>query len=467
MKLRRFSPSSRRPSLGVFPLFVALVVAVVAACLDPSLTSASPGPEAAATLPTIAGVSPMPNDVAVPPAWLPPGADSPDEGPSTAIFPPQRITFRFNHKWHASIGVQCTTCHAGVPQSTNTREKLLPQPTTCDGCHGTDHSNVNAVLPGPATRGQCAFCHLGYAPSDGNHVAPLEMPRPNLNFTHKKHIEHGFKCIQCHGDVAQLELATRDQLPRMAGCFGCHQQTDSAGPHAAKSACTTCHLREFGEGAHVPAETLPSTGGRIRTVFATGVLKPPQWLHDSQHTPDWIQRHREVAAADSQFCANCHTEDYCTNCHDGRVRPRNIHPADYINMHPVEARMATQRCTSCHQEQSFCLTCHMRLGITRTGPSGVAEGQGTRFHPPKSLWSEPPVNPGFHSFEAERNLNACVSCHVERDCVACHGSQAMGGSGFNPHNAGFMARCSTQFRRNPRPCFVCHEQGDSQLAECR
>ena len=363
------------------------------------------------------------------------------------------------------MGVPCTTCHAAAPMSDTAKDSLLPAPTTCDGCHGTDHSNPNAVLPGSGTRGACAFCHLGYAPSDGNLVAPIDIPRPNLIFTHRKHLAQGFKCAQCHGEVGQLELATRDQLPRMEGCFGCHQQPDSAGAHAAKSTCTTCHLRELGEGQlHPASESLRSSGGRIRTVFTTGVLKPPQWLHDAQHTPDWIQRHREVAASDSQFCANCHTEDYCTNCHDGRVRPRDIHPADFISMHPIEARMATQKCTACHQEQSFCLTCHMRLGITMSGPQGVREAG--RFHPPKSLWSDAPVTPAHHGFEAERNLNACVSCHTERDCVTCHGGAGIG-AGFNPHRAGFQATCTAQFRRNPRPCLVCHEPQESVLAECR
>ena len=197
-------------------------------------------------------------------------------------------------------------------------------------------------------------------------------------------------------------------------------------------------------------------GGRIRTVFASGTLKPPQWFHDSQHTPDWIMRHRQVAAADSAFCANCHTENYCTDCHDGRVRPRDIHPADYISMHPIEARMATQKCTSCHQEQSFCLTCHMRLGITMSVPAAVRESG--RFHPPKTIWSDAPRQPGHHAFEAERNLNACVSCHTERDCVTCHGGLGIGG-GFDPHRAGFVASCGRQYRRNPRPCLVCHEPG--------
>ena len=202
----------------------------------------------------------------------------------------------------------------------------------------------------------------------------------------------------------------------------------------------------------------------MKTLFASGVLEPPRWLHNSQHTPDWIERHKQVAGTDSEFCSNCHTEDYCTACHDGRVKPRSIHPNDYISMHPIEARMATQRCTSCHNEQSFCLSCHQRLGITMSGPPSLRESG--RFHPPKQVWSDAPRQAGHHSFEAERNLNACVSCHIERDCIVCHGAQGIGG-GFNPHRSGFAAGCSTQFRRNPRPCLACHEPGAQELSQCR
>jgi hypothetical protein len=452
----------RAKSHAFLPLLAVLIAAAILALFAQDTSAADAPPPA----PVVTGISPMPNNAAVPANFLPPGADSPDEGPSVAIYPPQRVTLRFNHKWHATgMGVECTTCHQHVPTSDSTKDSLVPVGTTCDGCHGTDHSDPNQVLAGTKTRGQCAFCHLGYAPSDGNMVAPLDMPRPNLNYSHRKHLAQGMKCQQCHGEVEQLEQATRDQLPRMAGCLTCHQAPDSAGEHAAKSSCTTCHLREHGEGpVHRREETFSLSGGRIRTVFASGTLTPPRWFHDSGHTPDWIQRHREVAAADSQFCASCHTEDYCTDCHDGRVRPRNIHPADYISMHPIEARMSTQKCTSCHQEQSFCLTCHMRLGITMSGPPAVRESG--RFHPPKTIWSDAPKQPGHHAFEAERNLNACVACHTERDCVTCHGGAGIGG-GFNPHNAGFTSKCSTMFRRNPRPCMVCHQPGESALAVCR
>jgi hypothetical protein len=205
-------------------------------------------------------------------------------------------------------------------------------------------------------------------------------------------------------------------------------------------------------------------GGRLKTAFPSGVMNPPRWLHNAQHSPDFIQRHKMVAANDSQFCANCHKEDFCVGCHDGRVRPRNIHPADYLNLHPVEARLATQRCTSCHREQSFCLSCHQRLGVSMSGATGVREPG--RFHPAQTEWSDAPRRPGHHAFEAMRNLNACVSCHVERDCVVCHGGQGVGG-GFNPHSAGFSASCASQMRRNPRPCFVCHDPGAPVLRRCQ
>ena len=421
--------------------------------------SASPPAQPMPTMPLsmTGGLAPLPNDQHVPSKLLPPGTFEPDTGPSTVIYPVQTLTVRFNHKLHVGkdVGATCRTCHAAAYGSGSVSDRLLPSPLVCDSCHKSDHSDMNKVVAGPATtpNGQCAFCHNGYKPSDGNAVAKMVMPRANMVFNHKKHVDRNIGCAQCHGAVQELELSTRDQLPRMRGCFGCHQMPDSAARGDAKSACETCHVR--GQGGEA---------GRMKTMFASGVLMPPRWLHNAAHTPDFIERHKFVAGNDSQFCANCHSENYCTACHDGRVRPRSIHPNDYLSMHPIEARQASQKCTSCHREQSFCLGCHQRAGVSMTGPTGAKDSG--RFHPAKMVWSDAPRKPGHHAYEAERNINACVSCHVERDCVICHGAQGIGG-GFNPHKNGFAGGCSTQFRRNPRPCFVCHDPGSARLAQCR
>jgi hypothetical protein len=426
---------------ALLPLLVVLAVVPLAL----AATAEAPPP--------VHGLAPLPDDRKVPAKLLPPGAFDPDTGPSDVIYPAQHITLRFDHAKHLSkdMGLTCKTCHPGAFQSASATDSLIPSGTTCDACHSTDHTNRTKVTPGDDAMGQCAFCHLGYKRGDGNSVAELQLPRANLLFNHKVHADRNIGCSQCHGAVDQLELATRDQLPRMRGCFHCHQMPDAASRGEAHSACDTCHLRG-------------DRGTVVRTMFASGTLLPPRWLHNAEHTPDFIERHKWIAADDSQFCSNCHREDFCTDCHDGRVRPRSIHPNDYLNMHAVEARMATERCTSCHRDQSFCVTCHMRVGVAESSPPNARDSG--RFHPAKSMWSDPPMKPGHHGFEAERNLNACVSCHTERDCVTCHGALGVGAR-FNPHKGSFPAGCATQYRRNPRPCLTCHDPTDAVLAQCR
>jgi hypothetical protein len=426
------------PFLPLLPLFALLLVVPMALAEAP---------------PTVHGLAPLPDDKRVPHRLLPPGSFEQDPGPSDVIFPQQHLTVRFNHAKHVSkeIGATCKTCHGAAFKSNSANDTLIPPGTVCDACHSSDHTDLNKVQAGDEDMGKCGYCHLGYKPEDGNRVAELALPRANLIFGHKAHVDRNIGCPQCHGPVDQLELATRDQLPRMRGCFNCHQSPDSASAGDAKSACDTCHFRG-------------DRGTTIKYMYASGTLSPPRWLHNAEHTPDFIERHKFVAADDSRFCANCHKEDFCTDCHDGRVRPRTIHPSDYLNMHAIEARMETQRCTSCHRLQSFCIDCHMRAGVSESSPT-LAKDSG-RFHPPKSIWSDPPMRPGSHGFEAERNLNQCVSCHTERDCVACHGGLGIG-AGFNPHPSGFVGGCATQFRRNPRPCYTCHEPSDGVLAQCR
>ncbi len=405
---------------------------------------------------TASGLALMSSDDQVPLKWLPPGAvgQGQDRGPSEAIFPPQRLTLHFNHNTHTKgQHLPCTACHDRARTSESVADILTPKAATCDSCHGTDHADLNAVraATGAEAPTSCGFCHVGYRETDGNRVAKFELPRANMVFNHKAHAARNIGCQQCHGQVEELELATRDQMPRMLGCVRCHQHPDPDARGEAKATCDTCHLK-----------STAGDGGRIRTTFPSGTMHPQRWLRNAEHTPDFVQRHKYVAANDSQFCANCHKEDFCTNCHDGRVRPRSIHPNDYLSMHAIEGRLATQKCTSCHREQSFCLGCHQRTGVSMSGPVKDAG----RFHPPKAEWSDPPRRPGHHSFEANRNLNACVSCHIERDCVTCHGGQGIGG-GFNPHPGTFASGCGSLLRRNPRPCYVCHDPGAQALERCR
>ncbi|MGK4005640.1 cytochrome c3 family protein [Sorangium sp. So ce1036] len=399
------------------------------------------------------GLYPMPDDAEVPLAWMPPGTSA-TPIPSDEIYPPQTITIRFNHKKHVKgLRQTCRSCHEGAYTSGAVTDRLLPRPAqTCDNCHDVDHSDLTQVKAGTNENGQCAYCHIGEDAGSGGKVAPLILPHANLRFPHKKHTDRNIKCSQCHGKVDRLELATREQLPRMAGCFTCHNMSGAAQGDA-KSDCDVCHL------------TQPD--GRLMTAFSTGDLLPPRWLHNAAHTPDWLERHKQIAANDSAFCGTCHTESYCTDCHDGKIRPRTVHPNDFLSMHPQAARQDNPRCVTCHQEQTFCADCHRRTGVARDAPS-AARPAGRRFHPPPAEWTSAPRGAKHHAWEAERNLNACVSCHTERDCATCHATRGLsGGQGLNPHPLGFESKCRTALSRNPRPCLVCHQSNDSSLKRCR
>jgi hypothetical protein len=452
-------------------LLLTLLAALVSWC------SGMP-PARAGSQPLEHGLSELPDTDAVPDSLRPPGAFADDGGPSPVIFPEQATPLRFNHKKHVKgLGISCTTCHSSAKTSQQAADSLLPAATRCDACHGTNHRQLSAVTSDePRPLGQCSFCHRGYDPKRPNVVARVLLPKPNLRFNHRKHVVSArMPCARCHGKVDELELATRDQLPRMKECITCHVLGDagqsssaltSAAPtgHARRpsGACPTCHLTE--------------PNGMLKTTFASGRLSPPPWLHDAGHGSDFIERHKNVAGDDSQFCANCHQERFCVACHDGSVRPRKIHPNDFISQHPMAARQDNPRCSSCHQQQSFCLSCHQRAGVALSGPIANFARRG-RFHPPKSIWTDGPRTGSHHAWEAERNLNACVSCHQERDCASCHATRGVGGRGMSlpagagqgvdPHPAGFGARCQGALRQNARPCLTCHALNDPELLKCR
>ena len=380
----------------------------------------------------------------------PPGAAG-DTGPSRAIFPAQSIPLRFNHASHIAMGQTCLQCHPAAATSQQTSDRLLPQPQVCDQCHGTRHVDVGMVQPGAEPKGACPFCHLGYDPAKPQLVQRVVLPEPAIRVNHRAHAARKIGCGQCHGAVQEVALATADQMPRMKGCYRCHDlPAESRG--AAPEGCPTCHI------------TVP--GGRLQTHLPSGVLRPPRWLGRANHDAGFVERHKRVAGDNSRLCASCHTEDDCASCHDGRIRPRGIHPNDFLSMHPVAARQNSPRCSSCHQAQSFCKTCHQRAGITMSGSPWARREQG-RFHPPPEVFSSGTRTPRHHAWEAQRNLSACVSCHTERDCASCHASRNGGGLGVNPHPAGFLSRCSTAFRRNPRPCLVCHDPSEQVLGSCR
>ncbi len=339
---------------------------------------------------------------------------------STLIYPPQRIGVRMNHALPAHAALRCERCHVGATDSTRAADSLLPTEASCSPCHESQTDRRTA------SEGNCGYCHAGY--QDGDDVLASAIPTARLHFSHQQHARAQVGCVSCH-DVQGSEMATRAHLPTMQQCRSCHAE------RGADNECATCHF------------TQPD--GRLRTRYPEGVMNPPSTLAGMNHDADFLVRHRWVGADHGDACASCHEESDCADCHDGRVRDGrvSVHENDYLTTHPQEARRDNPRCASCHTVQRFCTECHARIGVAPiAAPSVIA---GSRVHPPAAMWE------AQHGIEAKRSMTACASCHVERDCVQCHGAAGIG-LGVSPHPAGFASRCASAVRQNPRACVTCH-----------
>lgn len=377
--------------------------------------------------------------------------------PSPAIFPEQRIPLTFSHEQHLAKKLKCDFCHSKAPGSRVARDFLIPSESACLDCHEIERDKPDKqAKPGAA----CAGCHPGW--NGAGQPPRVDVPAPWIKFNHEVHVARGVECVRCHATVPGVALATRADLPRMPLCLECHDGRQ------APSRCTTCHVSE--------------ADGRIRTDLPTGVLEPSGVLRGDAHDLAFRRDHRRAAANDERYCENCHRPEWCLGCHNGVMKPLDIHGNDYLTLHAADARRNVPDCSSCHRVQTFCLGCHQRSGVALARDGQALPGAtrmpsepynpfftgGRRFHPPG--WVATPRASDHHSFQAQRNVGACASCHREETCLGCHATAAvrMGAAGNNnPHPSGWAdsSRCRALASKNPRMCLKCHAL-DDPLREC-
>ncbi len=298
----------------------------------------------------------------------------------------------FPHEKHALFYPECSACHAGV--TTGEWEGVYPELATCTACHD------GSTAP-----------QIDWTPPEG--------PRSsNLAFQHEP---HGFGCAMCHVPEGDEDLSGL-RFPRPSTCLGCHApETES---HLApETPCSTCH---------VPAAKAPFSNKGM-----SGLPRPA-----SHRFGDFSRSHRSAAATSPDYCAVCHTESTCTSCHDGQGSPA-FHPLNFLASHAPEAYGRINDCSSCHSTEAFCRACHMELGMGSEG------GIGGAYHNDDSLWIL------SHAVAARQDLESCVSCHQQTDCLRCHSAQS--GLGVNPHGPDFNGSGISD--RNKAMCTLCHISG--------
>ncbi len=278
----------------------------------------------------------------------------------------------------------------------------------CSVCHaGIASGDATAVYPEYTT---CTACHDG-STAPVIQWEPPEARNSSLRFTHSP---HDFGCETCHLPQGSDHLEAL-AIPQPETCLGCHEPGTN---HQEAEQCGYCH-------AQVTDFSLTGPG-----------LSPPF------HGEAFQLSHGAAASAVQPDCNSCHTENTCIQCHDG-LGSSEFHPVNFLASHGPEAYGRVSDCSTCHNTEAFCRECHLNLGFDQSSSFF------STFHNDQGL--------GFfsHSFGARQDLESCVSCHQQTDCMRCHSSQT--GMGVNPHGPGFDA--SALMNLNKSTCDLCHTGG--------
>ena len=151
-----------------------------------------------------------------------------DLGTQIGYSPEQPI--KFNHKIHAGqLKIQCEYCHNGVRKNKNAG---IPSLNICMNCH-------NYVKEGPqygTTEIAKLYQAVDFHPDSvgakqyGNHPHPVKWVRihnlPDLSyFNHAQHVNVGkLECVNCHGNVANMERVQQVSTLEMGWCINCHRE---------------------------------------------------------------------------------------------------------------------------------------------------------------------------------------------------------------------------------------------------
>ncbi len=395
--------------------------------------------------------------------WSPP--DSPH--PTNLRFTHQRHAVDIAHRRGADSVVACVACHTEAGTSRMSVQRTVSR--QCLDCHG-QHESHFAVADSA-----CATCHLPLAQAPTlSEETVAHFPKPpshdQADFAlagHGRQVGSTIPgspvaascatchardfCITCHVDAPEQRaiqalapdprsLAIKTEMTAPPS----HKAGDFIKRHGGMARngavdCRTCHTQESCMTCHIQqpaaARGLAMAGAGRGKGAQTTRTRP------ANHGTDFRDIHAPYAQASPRSCAACHARTECLDCHrPSAAASGGYHPAGFLTRHPAAAYNREVSCNDCHSATAFCAACHEQSGLS------ASRRLGSGYHDSKNRFLF------GHGQAARQNLESCVSCHAERDCLTCHAAQ--GGRSFNPHGPGFDPQ--RMKRKNPETCTACH-----------
>jgi hypothetical protein len=117
----------------------------------------------------------------------------------------------FSHATHnGQLGIDCRYCHSAVEKSWFSN---IPAASTCMNCH-------KQVLPDDPRLALVRESALSGKPIPWVQIHKV----PDfVYFNHSVHVNRGISCVECHGQINQMEEVYHAQPLSMKFCLNCHR----------------------------------------------------------------------------------------------------------------------------------------------------------------------------------------------------------------------------------------------------
>ena len=145
---------------------------------------------------------------------------------------------KYSHKLHAGdLQIDCKYCHSGVE---NSRVANIPSPDVCMNCHTIarkDKPEIQKLTKYYEEKRPIQWKRIHRVPEF-------------VYFNHSAHVNKDIDCINCHGDIAKMEVVGQVNSFTMRSCLDCHRNPEknikdfqklTTGIKNGPEYCSACH----------------------------------------------------------------------------------------------------------------------------------------------------------------------------------------------------------------------------------
>jgi hypothetical protein len=122
----------------------------------------------------------------------------------------------YNHYLHAEqLGIDCRYCHTYVDESGHAN---VPDAGTCMNCHSQVKKDSPLLEP----------IRKSYETGEPVEWVRIHKVPDYVYFNHAVHVNRGISCVECHGQINEMEVVYHSEPLTMAFCLECHRNPEDS-----------------------------------------------------------------------------------------------------------------------------------------------------------------------------------------------------------------------------------------------